>query len=395
MDRRFGSQPDARVPLEPDTWQQNVLNSIDANGSVLVITPISAGRTFISFYTMKKVLEEVDDEVLVYVVPAKALVDQIAAEVEARFSKTYRNPHELKDRLTMSQAQKAYDVHMIVHEVCYSDLRNGRSRKENSSGVSQPKTVEEKLSKFELAHEEASLEINAWENFDPEAPFEHFSFAETETCSAGFSRLVRSSSNDKVAPWLVDALRYSVKMRFCRGYVRLVVATGTLARGINMPSSSGRAGQRGFDLLGNVVFNRLSQDWVHEISTIPTVTRSPFAALSSFTDNFQSIEDLGPVQEGVFIEESSIPYIPILPHDNDTKFNAHLYDSCKHGSWEVLRVIGAKDDLDLDNPEEKDSDADVPEVSSGGIEVQKPMETLENIIKTVVKGKGKFKVADS
>lgn len=22
----------------------------------------------------------------------------------------------------MSQAQKAYDVHMIVHEVCYSDL---------------------------------------------------------------------------------------------------------------------------------------------------------------------------------------------------------------------------------------------------------------------------------
>ncbi|KAG7414212.1 hypothetical protein Forpe1208_v007633 [Fusarium oxysporum f. sp. rapae] len=142
-----------------------------------------------------------------------------------------------------------------------------------------------------------------------------------------------------------------------------------------------------------------------DYSTIPTVTRSPFAALSSFTDNFQSIEDLGPVQEGVFIEESSIPYIPILPHDNDTKFNAHLYDSCKHGSWEVLvrdngikqcdRVIGAKDDLDLDNPEEKDSDADVPEVSSGGIEVQKPMETLENIIKTVVKGKGKFKVADS
>lgn len=80
--------------------------------------------------------------------------------------------------------------------------------------------MEEKLSKFELAHEEASLEINAWENFDPEAPFEHFSFAETETCSAGFSRLVRSSSNDKVAPWLVDALRYRLGVHHAGHIVR-------------------------------------------------------------------------------------------------------------------------------------------------------------------------------
>ncbi|KAK2479524.1 hypothetical protein H9L39_08898 [Fusarium oxysporum f. sp. albedinis] len=43
----------------------------------------------------------------------------------------------------------------------------------------------------------------------------------------------------------------------------------------------------------------------------------------------------------------------------------------------TLRIIGAKDDLDLDNPEEKDNDADVPEVSSG------------------VKSKSKIKVADS
>jgi superfamily II RNA helicase len=61
-------------------------------------------------------------------------------------------------------------------------------------------------------------------------------------------------------------------MLFRKGYIRVVIATGTLALGINMPcatvvfsgdsvfltalnfrQASGRAGRRGFDLLGNVV----------------------------------------------------------------------------------------------------------------------------------------------
>ncbi|KAF4979437.1 hypothetical protein FZEAL_4361 [Fusarium zealandicum] len=91
MDRRFDSKPDARVPFEPDAWQRDVLDTIDANESLLVVAPTSAGKTFISFYAMKKVLEESDDGVLVYVAPTKALVNQIAAEVEARFSKSYNN----------------------------------------------------------------------------------------------------------------------------------------------------------------------------------------------------------------------------------------------------------------------------------------------------------------
>ncbi|KAF4466491.1 dead deah box helicase [Fusarium albosuccineum] len=90
MDRRFDSQPDARVPFEPDAWQRDVLDSIDANESLLVVAPTSAGKTFISFYAMKKVLEESDDGVLVYVAPTKALVNQIAAEIESRFSKNFR-----------------------------------------------------------------------------------------------------------------------------------------------------------------------------------------------------------------------------------------------------------------------------------------------------------------
>lgn len=90
MDRRFDPQPDSRVSFEPDAWQRQVLDSIDSkDSSLLVIAPTSAGKTFISFYAMKKVLEESDDAVLVYVAPTKALVNQIAAEINGHFSKSY------------------------------------------------------------------------------------------------------------------------------------------------------------------------------------------------------------------------------------------------------------------------------------------------------------------
>lgn len=69
----------------------------------------------------------------------------------------------------------------------------------------------------------------------------------------------------------------------------------------------------------------------------PTHIRSPFAALSGLTDDFQSIHELcSSVRGGVFMEESSIPCIPIWPHDTQVEFNAYLYDFWRHGSMDVL-----------------------------------------------------------
>lgn len=91
LERSFDSAPDSRVPFYPDAWQRKVLDAIDDDKSLFVVAPTSAGKTFISFYAMKKVLQASNDDVLVYVAPTKALVNQIAAEVQARFSKSYHS----------------------------------------------------------------------------------------------------------------------------------------------------------------------------------------------------------------------------------------------------------------------------------------------------------------
>lgn len=90
MEKGFDSQPDPRVSnFDPDGWQRDVLDTIDQRESLVVVAPTSAGKTFISFYAMKQVLKESDDGVLIYVAPTKALCNQVAADVQARFKKSY------------------------------------------------------------------------------------------------------------------------------------------------------------------------------------------------------------------------------------------------------------------------------------------------------------------
>ncbi|KAJ3042307.1 hypothetical protein HDV00_007674 [Rhizophlyctis rosea] len=91
MQRTLNSKPDPRVQFEPDLWQVKVLDILDKDESLIVCAPTSAGKTFIAFYAMEKILRQDNDGVIIYVAPTKALVNQIAAEIQARFSKTYSN----------------------------------------------------------------------------------------------------------------------------------------------------------------------------------------------------------------------------------------------------------------------------------------------------------------
>lgn len=76
MDRNLDAKVDSRVSgFVPDGWQRKVLDELDADNSVFVVAPTSAGKTFISFYAMEKVLRADNDGILVYVAPTKALVN--------------------------------------------------------------------------------------------------------------------------------------------------------------------------------------------------------------------------------------------------------------------------------------------------------------------------------
>ena len=89
MQRSFDSRPDPRVSgFSPDLWQRELLDIVDSKQSALVVAPTSSGKTFISYYTMKQVIESnkklkygTNVRLVVYVAPTKELVRQVAAEV--------------------------------------------------------------------------------------------------------------------------------------------------------------------------------------------------------------------------------------------------------------------------------------------------------------------------
>lgn len=138
----------------------------------------------------------------------------------------------------------------------------------------------------EVAEQESSI----YEHFDPKDPSPGFSFADPKKC--GKTELLEELKWLTYLPptlrmglWRGIAVHHagmSLKYRQCvealfrRGYLRVVIATGTLALGINMPcktvifagdsvflsalnyrQASGRAGRRGFDLIGHVIFHNL------------------------------------------------------------------------------------------------------------------------------------------
>lgn len=149
---------------------------------------------------------------------------------------------------------------------------------------------------------------STWASFDPQAPLSKFSFAdETKFSASELEETIRPLRWKQLDPRLIEGLRRGiavhhagmnnkyrqvVEMLFRKGFLSVVVATGTLALGLNMPcktvvfygdsiyltalnyhQAAGRAGRRGFDLLGNVVFAGMTQERVHEImsSRLPDI----------------------------------------------------------------------------------------------------------------------------
>ncbi|KAJ3508807.1 hypothetical protein NLJ89_g5555 [Agrocybe chaxingu] len=151
----------------------------------------------------------------------------------------------------------------------------------------------------------------SWEaSFDPKEPSPQFSFANPRSYSYSDMEtdLAAIAWACTSIPWALSALRRGIAVHhagmnkqyrslieslFRRGFIRVMISTGTLALGINAPAKtsvfcgdspyltalmyrqcSGRAGRRGFDLRGNVVFYGLSLDRARRLvlSRLPPLT---------------------------------------------------------------------------------------------------------------------------
>ncbi|XP_036022571.1 probable ATP-dependent RNA helicase DDX60 [Onychomys torridus] len=113
--REERKDPDPRVQdFIPDTWQRELLDVVDNYESAVIVAPTSSGKTYASYYCMEKVLKESDEGVVVYVAPTKALVNQVAATVENRYTKILPAGEALCGVFTRDYRQDVLNCQVLI-----------------------------------------------------------------------------------------------------------------------------------------------------------------------------------------------------------------------------------------------------------------------------------------
>jgi hypothetical protein len=113
--RDIRSDPDPRISrFIPDTWQRELFDAIDKNQSALIIAPTSSGKTYASYYCMEQILKQDDEGVIVYVSPTKALVNQVAATICARYEKNLPAGKSLYGVFTRDYRQNVKNCQILI-----------------------------------------------------------------------------------------------------------------------------------------------------------------------------------------------------------------------------------------------------------------------------------------
>ncbi|KAM6149608.1 LOW QUALITY PROTEIN: putative ATP-dependent RNA helicase DDX60 [Erethizon dorsatum] len=113
--REERKDPDPRVQdFIPDTWQRELLDVVDNYESAVIVAPTSSGKTYASYYCMEKELKESDEGVVVYVAPTKALVNQVAATVQNRYTKNLPDGEVLCGIFTRQYCREAFNCQVLV-----------------------------------------------------------------------------------------------------------------------------------------------------------------------------------------------------------------------------------------------------------------------------------------